>query len=358
MNIILLFSNIFFLQKNKTNYQISFKNSEFFIINLFKKSYQFISSYLQNKYNINNQMNNIDKKKVIKFTATGLYNEKSNINWLKQRISNNFILEYDDLNPDYIIYNVFNDDNLKSKYQNIIRIAIYTENEIPNLNSADYSIAFNHINYLDRYFKNYLFPNLNLSIINEKRLEALNKPMRKKFCAAIISNCAGLFRLDFINKLNKYKKVDMGGKCYNNLDGRIQNKVKFLKEYKFSIAMENSEGDGYITEKIIDSFLSGTIQIYYGGYLVDEFINPKTYILIKGEKDIDRKIKYIKKIDNDDKLYWEIMKEKPIINETLIENIDKIEIKEFLNNIFAQDKNKAYRRDDNFYNFNPDLICQ
>ena len=81
----------------------------------------------------------------------------------------------------------------------------------------------------------------------------------------------------------------MGGKCYNNLGRRIENKVKFLNQYKFSIAMENSEGDGYITEKIIDSFISGTIPIYYGGYLVEEFINPKTYILIRGEKDIEKK---------------------------------------------------------------------
>ena len=43
--------------------------------------------------------------------------------------------------------------------------------------------------------------------------------------------------------------------------------------------MENSEGDGYISEKIVDAFLAGTIPIYYGDYMIDEFINPKTYIL-------------------------------------------------------------------------------
>ena len=66
---------------------------------------------------------------------------------------------------------------------------------------------------------------------------------------------------------------------------------------------------------------------------------------------------YIKKIDNDNKLYMEIMKEKPIIDNKFIEKIDKKEIIEFLYNIFSQDKNKAYRRDDNFYDFNCDLDC-
>ena len=95
----------------------------------------------------------------------------------------------------------------------------------------------------------------------------------------------------------------MGGRCRNNINGPVSDKIEFLSNYKFSIAMENSDGDGYLSEKIYDSFRSGTIPIYYGDYVIDEFINPKTYILIKGEKDIDEKIEYIKKIDNDIKLY-------------------------------------------------------
>ena len=78
--------------------------------------------------------------------------------------------------------------------------------------------------------------------------------------------------------------------------------------------MENSRGDDYISEKIYDSFKAGTIPIYYGNFIIDEFINPKTYILINGKKDFYEKIEYIKKIDNDDKLYISIMKEKPIID--------------------------------------------
>ena len=36
----------------------------------------------------------------------------------------------------------------------------------------------------------------------------------------------------------------MGGK-YNNNVGIINNKIDFLSKYKFSIAMENTEADGY-----------------------------------------------------------------------------------------------------------------
>ena len=100
----------------------------------------------------------------------------------------------------------------------------------------------------------------------------------------------------------------MGGKYKNNV-GNVENKTEFLSSYKFSIAMENTEGDGQVTEKIIQSFIAGTIPIYYGDYTIDEFINPKSFILIRGQKDMKEKIEYIKKIDNDDDLYRKILKE-------------------------------------------------
>jgi lipoate-protein ligase B len=79
----------------------------------------------------------------------------------------------------------------------------------------------------------------------------LKNNIRTKFCAAVISNfyTTDGFRLNFINELNKYKIVDMGGYYDNNI-GKIYDKIEFLSSYKFSIAMENTEGEGYLSEKI------------------------------------------------------------------------------------------------------------
>ena len=111
----------------------------------------------------------------------------------------------------------------------------------------------------------------------EIRKKIYKSKIRKKFCGAVISNfkSSDKFRIKFINELNKYKTIDMGGKYMNNVGGKVKNKIKFLSLYKFSIAMENSEGQGYISEKILDSLIAGTIPIYYGGYMIDEFINIK-----------------------------------------------------------------------------------
>ena len=99
-----------------------------------------------------------------------------------------------------------------------------------------------------------------------------SKIMIKNFFAAVISDNfnTGYFRFHFFNKLNKYKKIDMGGRAFNNIGEYVGDNIKFLSSYKFSFSMENSDGDGYASEKIIDSFLAGTIPIYYGDYMIDE----------------------------------------------------------------------------------------
>jgi len=168
---------------------------------------------------------------------------------------------------------------LNQKYKDSIKIALYSENKIPDFSVDDYAMAQAHINYLDRYFKYPSFIWRNLKSIKYWRKKILKNPMRTKFCCAIISNNISTdgFRLKFIDRLKEYKKVDMGGRYNNNIGRRVRDIIKFLSFYKFSIAMENSEGDGYISEKIFNSFISGTIPIYYGDYMVDEYINPKSF---------------------------------------------------------------------------------
>ena len=319
------------------------------------KNYFEISNYLNSKYDVKKSQNRTTKskgevksqkeRKTIVLYSVDLFSFSHHKEWLKYRLEDKFIIKFDSNNPDYLIYNAFGFEHLNPKYNNSIKIAILTENRIPNFYEADYAIGHYHINYLDRYFKYNIFFWKDLNNIDASRNKSLNSPKRINFCAALISNNYSTdgFRLKFIKELNKYKKIDMGGRVDNNILMTVNNKIKFLESYKFSIAMENSGGDGYISEKIVDSFLAGTIPIYYGDYMVDEYINPKSYILIKGEKDIQKKIEYIKKIDNNDEIYKSILKEKVILDKNIIIDTEK-ELKEFLCHIFEEDKSKALRK--------------
>ena len=349
---------------NKTELY-KFKNSDSFILDLISKSFFELSKILENKYNyfIYTKKSKLslrifltsilfkkilNSKKKIQIYSVDLFSFDFHKNWLKDKLKDKFIIEFNKNNPDYLIYNVFGNEHLNPKYNNSMKIAVFTENKIPDFYEADYAIGHYHINYLDRFFKYsiFLWTNLNNTYYTLYRNEIIKNISKKtKFCAALISNniITDGFRIKFINELSKYKKVDMAGKINNNIGGAVANKIEFLKSYKFSIAMENTEGNGYISEKIVESFLAGTIPIYYGDYMIDEYINPKSFILIKGEKDFLTKINYIKKIDNDYNLYKSLLKEKVLLVDNIKNESDK-ELKKFLLHIFSQDKSKAFRK--------------
>ena len=189
--------------------------------------------------------------------------------------NNNLLVKIDINQPDFLIFDVFGCEHYNKKYNNSIKIASYSENYIPDFSETDYALGQAHLIYLDRYFKYPSFIDQLNYFRNDKveNIALFTKNLTKtKFCAAVISNSHNYtsFRLKFIKQLNKYKHVDMGGSYLNDFGYKVKNKIEFLSSYKFSISMENSNGDGYVSEKIIDSLRAGTIPIYYGDYLIDE----------------------------------------------------------------------------------------
>ena len=275
-NLIILFANIFaFLTNiiffcNYNRIAVSFKHSDSFIISFQKKNIKKI-------YNWNFNSFKLKKRKTISiYFIDSSWNNTKYLKFFTEFLKQlNFIVEIKKNNPDYLIYDIFGCNHTQIQYNSSIKIAFYSENIIPDFSEADYSISQSHIIYLDRYFKYPFFiRQLNkfrrFKVENIRFFQKHNK--KRKFCAAVISNNSSCtkFRMEFIKRLNKYKHVDMGGSYLNNVGGKVKNKIQFFSSYKFSISMENSGGDGYASEKIIDSLIAGTIPIYYGDYLIDE----------------------------------------------------------------------------------------
>jgi hypothetical protein len=70
-------------------------------------------------------------------------------------------------------------------------------------------------------------------------------------------------------------KVDVYGRGYNP----VEYKLDALKDYQYSIVIENERTEGFFTEKIIDCFVTGTIPIYWGDpTLGKEFFNQIKYL--------------------------------------------------------------------------------
>lgn len=67
-----------------------------------------------------------------------------------------------------------------------------------------------------------------------------------------------------------------GGQIEDILGGgykQFENKIDGLKDYRFSIVVENCKEDYFFTEKIIDCFATGTIPIYWGCPSIANFFN-------------------------------------------------------------------------------------
>jgi hypothetical protein len=63
--------------------------------------------------------------------------------------------------------------------------------------------------------------------------------------------------------------IDSFGRGHNPINFKIDG----LKDYMFSIVIENSKFDYYFTEKIIDCFSTGTIPIYWGCPSIGDFFD-------------------------------------------------------------------------------------
>ena len=373
LNIVMTYINIkkyfFEPQKKPHNTQLShYRKNDQINVALAARPYDQISDYFSSKKNLDNGYQIIKDGEIvppkknfpktlghIKHIRIG-YTDWNNsrameyINFLKTNLNDKYEFELVTDEPDYLLFSFYGSEHKNIKYNTSIKIAIYEEGFIPTFNEEDYIFGVAHILYLDRYFRKaslleYL-GNLKNKDFREVRNKILNGQKREKFCAAVFGHEKNEdhFREKFVNELSKYKKVDMGGEINNTVGYNVTDNIKFFKEYKFSIAFEKNSGDGYATGHIINSFLAGTIPIYYGDYFIDEYINPDTYILVRNDIDLQDKIEYIKEVDKDDKLYLEFFSKDILLDENIVEKRKKEEL-DYWSHIFRPDKIDSKRKD-------------
>jgi hypothetical protein len=65
-----------------------------------------------------------------------------------------------------------------------------------------------------------------------------------------------------------------------------EQKVDCLREYCFSIAIENCMRDTYFTEKLIDCFNTGTVPIYWGTRKVSKFFNENGIVFFQSAEEL------------------------------------------------------------------------
>lgn len=59
----------------------------------------------------------------------------------------------------------------------------------------------------------------------------------------------------------------------------IENKITALKDYRFSLIIENESSNNWFTEKLIDCLVTGTVPVFWGCPNIHEFFDTRGFIL-------------------------------------------------------------------------------
>ncbi len=258
-------------------------------------------------------------------------------------ISKNYFIEFSE-DPDYIIYSCFGYKHLKYK---CVRIFYTGENLRPDFNICDYAMGFDWMSFGDRYYRlPYYFLHENDCINAVYKRSGISLEGKTEFCNYIYTNHkAHPNRDNFFYMLNEYKFVSSGGKHLNNIGHFVIDKDKFQRQFKFSIAFENSITPGYTTEKLIQAMAAETIPIYWGDPLIHRDFNTKSFINCHEYDSFKDILEKVKEVDQDDELYVNIINQPFVADpKSFIGNYYN-GAENFFADIFSQGPEDAFRRE-------------
>lgn len=225
----------------------------------------------------------------------------------------NYNVTIDNKNPDIVIFSVFHSAYQIHNYPNAVKVFYTGENIRPNMDTCDYALTFDFINN-ERHLRfpiyNFYYDEISVRSLYDRNLD-LNT--RTKFCAFIHSNSSATKRNSFFNLLNEYKKVDSGGRAFNNIGYLVDDKIEWLKGYKFCMCFENASYDGYTTEKLVQGMMGGCIPIYWGSPSVSKEFNTESFINWHDYNDDQKVIDKIIELDNNPEIYMEYYKQPYLI---------------------------------------------
>ena len=145
--------------------------------------------------------------------------------------------------------------------------------------------------------------------------KTINNPVmdfanRKRGFSLISRHDTNGLRGDLYEALKNISHIECAGEFLNNTDElgpTLDEKVEYMKQFKFNICPENTNAEGYVTEKAFQAIQSGCIPIYWGSNNNPEpdILNHDAIIFWNKDGDNSSAMKLIKDLYNNEKLYKE-----------------------------------------------------
>lgn len=134
---------------------------------------------------------------------------------------------------------------------------------------------------------------------------------KKKYAICAFVGNPEPIRLRTIEKLDEVFGVQKFGFFYGN---QIGSKYPIGLDYQFCIAYENDLYPGYVTEKIVEAYLAGTVPIYRGLFNkeAEKIFNPRAFINVLDFENDEELIHFISNMSRED---YRRMYEEPLFCE-------------------------------------------
>ncbi len=213
--------------------------------------------------------------------------------------------------PDFLVYSCF---GAAFRRFNCMRIFFAGENVRPDFDQCDFAFTHDFCGHPNHY----RLPFYGLYSDRPAPIKTRVDPRqilaeKSAFCNFVYSNKYCATRNRFFRELSKYKRVDAGGKLFNNIGrplGRtIDEKLAFIRRYKFTIAFENDSYPGYTTEKIYEPMYVNSLPIYWGNPLVYRDFNPASFLNFHDYANQEAVIDRIIEVDRNDDLYCDYLRQ-------------------------------------------------
>lgn len=133
---------------------------------------------------------------------------------------------------------------------------------------------------------------------------------KRGFASMVVSAPSGTSRNRMFDLLSAYRPIASGGRYRNNVGGPVADKRRFIRDYKFHLAYENSSYPGYTTEKLLHGLQADTVPIYWGDPLVAVDFNARRFINVADFASERAAIDRVIELNHDD-VQFEAMLEQP-----------------------------------------------
>jgi hypothetical protein len=193
--------------------------------------------------------------------------------------------------PDILLVGCYGQEPVRAT--GALKVGYYTENLAPDLVNFDYFFGCEYSDVIGspKYCKRIYGP-LQSDLFEGCKDPDLALASKSRFCNFIYSTPVP-HRERFFKELNRYRTVSAPGKSMNNCadlsartsEGWQEEKLKYLRSFKFTVAFENSRRIGYATEKLYDAFRADTIPVYWGDPCLDLIINCDAVVVVDSDWD-------------------------------------------------------------------------